>query len=248
MRPYVICHMMASVDGRIKTRDWNLSADGRAEYERTAATYRADAWMCGRITMEGYAQGEKSEQTHVTEMISKTDFVAPHAGSTYAIAIDQSGKLQWQANNIDGDHLITVLTERVSNDYLAFLRGKNISYVFGGETELDLSIVLEKLATEFPIKTLLLEGGGKINGSMLAAGLIDEISLLLAPVADGAMETPTLFDVEQTLPQKGPTRLQLLSVEQRADDILWLRYRVHAEQVYRSQHSLVCTSLTTHLA
>lgn len=228
MRPYVICHMLASVDGRIKTRDWNLSSEGRTEYERTASTYRADAWMCGRITMEGYARGGKSEQTHIPEIIPKTDFVAPHTGSTYAIAIDPSGKLQWRANAIDDDHIITALTEGVSNDYLAFLRGKNISYVFGGETELDLSRILEKLATEFPIKTLLLEGGGKINGSMLAAGLVDEISLLLAPVADGAMATPTLFDVEQTLPQKGPTRLRLLAVEQRMDDILWLRYRIRA--------------------
>jgi riboflavin biosynthesis pyrimidine reductase len=27
MRPPVICHMIASVDGRIKTRCWNLSAE-----------------------------------------------------------------------------------------------------------------------------------------------------------------------------------------------------------------------------
>ena len=230
MRPYVICHMIASVDGRIKTRDWNLSAEGRTEYERTAATYRADAWMCGRITMEGYARGEKSEQSHATAILPKIDFVAPHTSATYAIAIDPSGKLQWQANAIDGDHIIAVLTERVPNDYLALLRDKRLSYVFGGKTELDLSVVLEKLATVFSINTLLLEGGGKINGSMLAAGLVDEISLLLAPVADGVLETPTLFDVEQALPQRIPARLKLLAVEKRTDDILWLRYKVRAQQ------------------
>jgi len=227
MRPYVICHMIASVDGRIKTRDWNLSLEGRTEYERTASTYGADAWICGRITMEGYARGEKSELVHSTETFPKTDWVAPHSGSTYAIAIDQNGKLLWQANEIDGDHVITALTERVSNDYLAFLRSKKISYIFGGETELDLGVVLEKLSTLFSIKTLLLEGGGKINGSMLAAGLIDEISLLLAPVADGAMGTPTLFDVKQTPLQRIPAKLKLLAIEQRTDDILWLRYRAH---------------------
>ena len=226
MRPYVICHMLAAIDGRIKTRDWSLSATGRSEYERTAATYHADAWMCGRITMEGYARGEKPETIPTPEIIPKTDFVAPDTSTSYAIAIDPSGKLQWQANAIDGDHIIAALTERVTNDYLAFLRDKNISYIFGGKTELDLSLVLEKLATAFKIKTLLLEGGGKINGAMLAAGLIDEISLLLAPVADGAMETPTLFDVEQAIPQRRATKLQLLAVEQRADDILWLRYKV----------------------
>lgn len=225
MRPYVICHMLASIDGRIKTQDWSLSAEGRSEYERTAATYPADAWICGRITMEGYARGEKSE-TPILGVIPKTDFVAPHASPSYAIAVDPSGKLRWQTNAIDGDHIIVALTERVSNDYLVFLRNKNISYIFGGKTELDLSVVLEKLKTEFKIKTLLLEGGGKINGSMLAAGLIDEVSLLLAPVADGAMETPTLFDVGQAISQGCAVKLKLLAVEQRADDILWLRYKV----------------------
>jgi riboflavin biosynthesis pyrimidine reductase len=228
MKPYVICHMLASVDGRIKTRDWNLSAAGRSEYERTAATYHADAWMCGRITMEGYARGEKPEKASTTEIIPKADFVASHSSTSYAVAIDPGGKLQWQANAIDGDHIITVLTERVSNDYLAFLRAKNISYLFGGKAEIDLSAVLEKLSTEFKIKTLLLEGGGKINGAMLAAGLIDEISLLLAPIADSSIETPTLFDVEQTIPQRHASKLKLLTVEQRADDILWLRYKVQA--------------------
>lgn len=31
----------------------------------------------------------------------------------------------------------------------------------------------------------MLEGGDGINGSFLRAGLIDEVSLLIAPVADG---------------------------------------------------------------
>ena len=228
MRPYVICHMVASVDGHISTRNWDLSAAGRAEYERTAATYHADAWMCGRITMEGYAHGGKSETILTTESIPKIDYVASHTSTSYAIAIDPSGKLQWQANAIDGDHIIAVLTEHVPNDYLAFLRDKNISYIFGGKTELDLSVVLEKLAAEFKIKKLLLEGGGKINGAVLAAGLLDEISLLLAPRADGTMGTPTLFDVEQVVPQRHASKLKLLAVEQRTDDILWLRYQVQA--------------------
>jgi hypothetical protein len=61
---------------------------------------------------------------------------------------------------------------------------------------------------EFKIKKLLLEGGGKINGAMLGAGLIDGLSLLVAPVADGSMGTPTLFDLET--PRRTP-KLELLS-------------------------------------
>jgi len=43
--------MAASIDGRIDATNWPSHAELRREYEQTAATYAADAWMCGRITM-----------------------------------------------------------------------------------------------------------------------------------------------------------------------------------------------------
>ena len=227
MKPYVICHMIASVDGRIATSAWKLSPAGRTEYERTAATYHADAWMCGRITMSGYAKGTAPASSSPTTAIAKSDFIAPHEQANYAIALDPSGKLYWQTNAIDGDHVVTVLTEQVSPAYLAFLREKQVSYLFAGTGTLDLPTALGKLATTFQIKTLLLEGGGKINGTMLQAGLIDELSLLVAPIADGSSGTPTLFDMlNPALSSAAAVRLQLQTMEQRADGIVWLRYRL----------------------
>ncbi|MDB4947834.1 MAG: bifunctional deaminase-reductase domain protein [Gemmatimonadetes bacterium] len=61
---------------------------------------------------------------------------------------------------------------------------------------------------------------------MLRDGLIDEVSLLLAPVADGRTGTPALFDVDGDGGGAAPRRLALQSVERRADDVVWLRYRV----------------------
>ena len=225
MKPYVICHMLASVDGRIVTSGWNLSPEGRTEYERTAASYHADAWMCGRVTMAAFAKGTASDVLPASSAPPKKDFVASHQGSTYAIAVDSRGKLYWQANSIDGDHVIAILSEQVSPEYLAFLQAQRVSYLFAGTHTIDLSTALTKLATTFHIKTLLLEGGGKINGAMLQAGLIDELSLLIAPIADGTNGTPTLFDTLNTgTSPHAPVRLTLHAVEQRTDGILWVRY------------------------
>jgi len=62
---------------------------------------------------------------------------------------------------------------------------------------------------------------------MLAAGLIDEVSVLVAPAVDGRVGTPALFDFDRG--GTAPHRLTLEHVEQRADDVLWLRYRVERE-------------------
>jgi 2,5-diamino-6-(ribosylamino)-4(3H)-pyrimidinone 5'-phosphate reductase len=215
--------MLPSVDGRIVLRDWRVGNATR-EYERTAATFDADGWIIGRISMEPYVGKARVPSRRKRERIPREDFIAPHESRSYAIAIDPSGKLRWSASDIDGEHVITVLTEAVPDSYLAFLQSKGVSYLFGGKQQIDLQRVLGKLRSKFGIRKLLLEGGGKINGSFLAADLIDELSILVAPVADGSTGTPSLFDVEDG---RSPARsLKLISMEKRAGGIVWLRYRV----------------------
>jgi riboflavin biosynthesis pyrimidine reductase len=85
------------------------------------------------------------------------------------------------------------VTEQVSDAHLAGLRRDGVSYIFAGERELDLALALEILNRELGIERLLLEGGGKSNGSFLRAGLIDEISLAVCPAVDGARGGPYAF-------------------------------------------------------
>src|SRR5207237_8407240 len=102
------------------------------------------------------------------ERIAREDFVATHDATSYAIAIDPSGKLRWTADDIDGEHVITILTESVSDDYLAFLRAKGVSYLFGGKSGIDVAKVLEKLGGSINIQKLVSAGGGNGNGSLVA--------------------------------------------------------------------------------
>ena len=62
---------------------------------------------------------------------------------------------------------------------------------FGGPEQLMLETVAEPLPVE---QTLLPEGGGHINGAFLEAGLVDELSLLIAPGIDGRHDIPAVFD------------------------------------------------------
>jgi 2,5-diamino-6-(ribosylamino)-4(3H)-pyrimidinone 5'-phosphate reductase len=155
-----VCHMAPSIDGRIVTAGWKLPGSLSAEYERTAATFRADAWMIGRISMEPYAGKARVPRRKDAGRLPRTDFVAEPDADSFAIALDPSGKLTWRSGSIDDEHVIAVLGEQVGDDYLAFLRRKGVSYLFGGRNVLDLGRVLQKLRSTFGVRRLLLEGGG----------------------------------------------------------------------------------------
>src|SRR5918911_48571 len=143
-RPRVICHMAASIDGRIVVDGWpdSASAAVRRQYEEVHASYHADGWVCGRVTMEPFAKRVRSEGEVARE----------HAGG--------APREDFRAPGVD------------------------------------LSLALEKIGARFGVRTLMLEGGGRLNGGMLRAGLIDEVSLLVAPVVDGRAGTPALFDLD----------------------------------------------------
>jgi len=216
--------MMTTLDGRIIVQRWGAHVPGRHEYEDTAATFEAQAWLCGRVTMEkDFTKGRQPELPAVASPLDRSDFVAPHEADSFAIAVDAHGKLGWESAFIDDDHIIVVLTEQVPDAYLVYLHELGISYIFGGAQTLDFSLVLNKLGQLFPIRTILLEGGGHLNGSFLKAGLIDELSLLHYPLVDGASASATVF--EQGADPGPAARFELLSATPRSHGILWLRYR-----------------------
>lgn len=229
-RPYVVCHMTSSVDGRIKVRRWLAEADGH--YERIHAALGGDAWMCGRITMQGYADSAEPLPEAPADdgvRVSRDDHVAKRDADGYAVALDARGRLDWGArNDITGDHVVVVLTESVPDEHLRALKAGGQSYLFAGEREVDFALAVRKLKSLFGIERLLVEGGGHINGSMLRAGVIDELSLLLAPAVDGVSGTPAVFDFrgEESDSMGKRRKLDLKSCEQLDDGTVWLRYRI----------------------
>jgi riboflavin biosynthesis pyrimidine reductase len=225
MKPYVICHMLGSVDGRIKQNIWGFK-DHHKYFEETAAKIKSDAWLVGRTTMQEFSSKKPFKDNQPNIRITKEDFVAEHGAKGYAVVIDPSGKCYWDTNMVSTEHVIEVLSEKVSGAYLQHLRLKNVSYIFAGKKELDLNLVLQKLNKLFGIKILRIDGGGHVNGSFLKAKLIDEFSLVLAPVADGTIGSPSVFEVEEGYGKRKATHFTIKSVKKIYNDFLWIRYLV----------------------
>lgn len=222
MRPRVILHVMSSIDGRINTAGWPLSADCESVYEALHRDLRSDAWLVGRVTMAEFALGDV-RQMPADRIYPRQTWKAAAAGmAPYAVYLDRSGCLHLNRERVNGDALIAVLTTDVSDDYIAELRRNGISYIFAGDAEIDLDRALHILCTEFGVETILLEGGGVINGAFLGRDLIDEVSLLILPIADGKPGMPTTFDHNVA----GARPLDLISVTTLEGGLLHLRYQV----------------------
>jgi len=229
--PYVICLMMTSVDGKILGEKWGNSPKMnllKETFEKVHEQIGIGAWIVGRTTMEkDFTDFEKPIIKKGHQEVDRLDFVADHKSSNFAIAIDGKGKLGWKEPILHGDHVISILSESVKGGYLAHLRDIGVSYVFAGKNEIELKIALKKLRNLFGIEKLMLEGGAHINGSFLNEGLINELHHLLLPVADGTIQTSTLFEIDPKEKKEGATLLKLDSVKQIENDVLWITYKIN---------------------
>lgn len=224
--------MMTAVDGKITGPFMETQAAESVgqEYERTNNFYNPNAWLCGRVTTdENFTFYRKADLEENSPQVPEGDFVAVDNAPMYYVSADASGRIGWTSNILNYEqrpsaHVIELLTGKASNAYKAFLRKLNISYIIAGKDNLDCTLASRKLLELFGIETLMVSGGGYINGSFLNEGLIDELSLVIVPTTDSSSDTVTLFEKGDYLPGKAPVEFKLESVEKLNGDGVWLRY------------------------
>lgn len=209
-RPYIICHMMTSIDGKV-TGDFlfqNECVAATEIYYRINRERKTDGFICGRVTMEGSFTGgfypDLSQYEPVRHGLnSKMDCIVDDLSGFYAIAFDTHGKLGWRSNRIidpdgdpgyDGAQIIEVLSEDVDERYLGYLEAMEIPYIFAGETSINVELALFKLKNLIGCKELLLEGGSILDGAFERVGAVDELSLVVAPVIAGKDAKPLFMD------------------------------------------------------
>jgi 2,5-diamino-6-(ribosylamino)-4(3H)-pyrimidinone 5'-phosphate reductase len=228
MRPYVICHMCTTVDGKILGNRWGKLPGYKHEsdlFETTAASFGIGAWLVGTTTMDEF-DGKKGKLPRAKVRIPRRDYIANKNAKTLAIGTDAKGVLRFQTNEVGGDHVVLLVTERATNDYLAHLQTAGVSYLFCGRQQIDLHMALRKLGSAFGLRKLMVQGGGKFNGAMLAAGLVDEISHITIPVADGGTGVSTMFDIPGKPPAKAAATLRLFSHKILPGSAVWCKYKV----------------------
>lgn len=120
---------------------------------------------------------------------------------------------------------MVLLGRDVSDSHLAELAADGVSYIVSETAEIDLAAMLDVLGRELSIRRLLLEGGAGINGSFFAAGLVDELSLLVAPALDARAGNQGFVEFGES-GLAGKMQLSLTSCETLAHGLIHLRYAV----------------------
>jgi riboflavin biosynthesis pyrimidine reductase len=229
MKPNVICHMIASLDGSLHPSRCTASPDGsRSEwseiYEEVHRAFKGDAWLVGRVTMAEMSKASPHAPTQYSA-VERPHHFAPCGPGRYAIALDPSGKLHFAKAEINGDHVVVLLGRDVPDSHLAELSADGVSYIVAETANIDLAAMLDVLGRDLGIRILLLEGGATINGAFFAAGLVDELSLLVAPAVEGRVGVQSFVEFgEHGL--AGKVQFSLKSCEKLSHGLVHLRYGV----------------------
>ena len=233
MRPHIICHMGTLIDGRLHPSRFTKPAAGvpadvlRSHYERIHDGFNADGWIIGRVTMNEMAKGTERQIANAPK-VPREPHLGNRDGRKLAVGIDPSGRVHFGKDNVGGDHAVAVLGGQVSDSHLLELREDGASYIFAGRNGDDLASAMAQLAALFGAKTLLLEGGGGINGAFLKQGLIDEFSTLIHPAVDGVAGPQSIVDYhgpDGDRPGAGQS-LRLTHCETLEGGMVWLRHAV----------------------
>ena len=106
----------------------------------------------------------------------------------YLIGFDSKGRLQYKQSNYEcwfyprkngKIEFLNVVSEKASDEYLAYLRSIGFSYIIAGKEKNDIKIALKKLKENFGIDKYLIERGTIINGAFIDVDCIDVFVALI---------------------------------------------------------------------
>ncbi|MHA0855508.1 bifunctional diaminohydroxyphosphoribosylaminopyrimidine deaminase/5-amino-6-(5-phosphoribosylamino)uracil reductase RibD [Paenibacillus sp. CMAA1364] len=218
--PYVTLKTASTLDGRIasKTGDSKWISNEAAREQVHTLRHRHQGIMVGVETVI-------LDNPHLTTRLA-TGGINP-----IRIIVDSQLRTPLESHVVtDGMAQTIILTTSHMNMARAEqLKQKGVIILQCGEgPRVDLRLAMTELG-DIQISSILLEGGGTLNGAMLHAQLIDRIILYLAPKIIGGINAPSSFSFEGKELMKDAVYLESLEVEQLGDNLCISGIPVYAQ-------------------
>ena len=222
-KPKVILFDGLSLDGRLDGGGGDAQADMNLYYS-LAARWNADVMLSGSETMvTAFAGQEEVPPSKAPKELH------PLAVPMLAI-VDSRGRIHcWNhiKQQVFWKDAIALVSRLTPKSYLEELEEKGVEYILAGHEKVDFAAALEELNTRFGVRSVRVDSGGIMNGVLLRAGLVDEVSVLLFPTLVGGTSPKTFYVAPDVSGPEQVLKLRLISYEQvREDGVLWLKYEV----------------------
>jgi len=218
--PRVILHNAVSVDGRM---DW-LNID-LAQYYGLVPRWRENATLVGAGTILAAPDPVPPEDASAFEPPP----VKPRDKRPLLVVPDSRGRVRsWhalrQAPYWRG--MVALCSRATPREYRDYLKRRHIDCIITGREQVDLRRALEELNARYGVKVVRVDSGGTLNGALLRAGLISEVSILIQPSLVGGTTPRGLFLAPDLTSAAGVVGAKLAQVEKLKGGVVWLRYKV----------------------
>jgi len=219
MLPRVVIHNAVSVDGRI---DW-FTPNIDKFYDLTS-TWAEEATLAGSDTLLG-AYAETQESSEFDEPFQKD----PDDTRPLLIVPDSKGRLRiWHLLRKEPywRDAVALCSESTPKEYLEYLKKMNVEYIIAGDEKVDFRGALEEINNRYKINNVRVDSGGTLNGILLRAGLVDEVSVLIHPFLVGGMTPSSLFRAADLISTEGVISLKVIKINLIEPDLIWMRFEV----------------------
>jgi 2,5-diamino-6-(ribosylamino)-4(3H)-pyrimidinone 5'-phosphate reductase len=218
-RPRVTIHNTTSVDGRMTGFPVRLDL----HYE-IAGQLPHDAVLSGSTTLLVAADGEGVSLSG-EDPVEPAPTIAADDPRPWLVIVDGRGRLtrlQWLRGQPFWRDVLVLCSHITPETHLDRLRRHHVEHLVVGADRVDLSAALPALSHRYGIRRIRVDAGGTLNGCLLRAGLVDEISVIVAPYLATTEQVPLLRGVV------GPHAQHLTLTDVRRLDAqhVWLRYTV----------------------
>lgn len=231
----VILHILSDLSGKIDGPMFsNLAiAPASKAYGEIRKKLNCQGVVYGLTTMaEGYCDG-LSQVQRGPDLEVFEDHQAETTTESFIVSLDPQGTLFFEKGelvrkNRASAHVIQVLTGAVSQNYLDELQEHGVSWIYAGKTAIDLPLVVHKLEKDWGITRLMVAGGGICDWAFARENLLDELSIVLAPIASADETSASVFrsmDKSEDL----SVAYTLKEAEIQEGGALWLHYAKRAQ-------------------
>jgi 2,5-diamino-6-(ribosylamino)-4(3H)-pyrimidinone 5'-phosphate reductase len=221
-RPFVFINIAMTADGKIDTFERKGSAISSPRDKERVDQLRADAdavMVGGRTLLD-----EDPKLTVKSEVLRAERVARGLSPNPIKVGVVTQAKINADSQflNAGPADIVIFTTRQTSKKYLSLLKARQVDVYVDNAEKVNLKRALATLK-DLGVNRLMVEGGATLNFELMRLGLVDEITVYVAPMVFGGESAPTMA-AGSGLQRNEAIPLELIDAEKWEDGGVLLKY------------------------